>query len=357
MPRPSDCIYCGDETGSREHTFPAALGGRRVNKGILCGGCNHSFATLDALLMDQLQIINGLIGVRGDHAKTPKPARIEGAETSLLIDHAGNPSLAKPREVSHEALPGELRRISMQFGSESQIETWLAEQRAAGKDVVIEQGARSTRRYYFAPVPAAWSFGGDEAFREIGRIALNFLAHHLPRVARDVGLRPFKDFVQGKRILRDGEPQHVWYAAEDAWQLPPATSTFGHQILLRCDGSTGEIFARVSFFGTFDMLVWFGRVSSAPTVAIIIDIDPLAEHPPLDVEYRQIDSELPPATVTPPTDGNSAFAAVDLLARRSRELGARINGRAWTVTTVGLLESINATRTLPLHVNPRPCPS
>ena len=34
MARRSDCIYCTQATGSREHNFPAALGGRRVNKGI-----------------------------------------------------------------------------------------------------------------------------------------------------------------------------------------------------------------------------------------------------------------------------------------------------------------------------------
>ncbi len=342
MPQPSDCIYCEGETGSREHIFPAALGGRWVNKGILCPSCNEGFSPLDGELARQLQIINGLIGVRADHDKTARPARV-GGDTPLLIDHAGTPSLAAPREVLHESLPGHQPSISMEFGSEHQYQKWLKTQRSGGKNVVFAPGRRFTRHYLFAPIDAETSFGGKEVFREVGRIALNFLAHHMPCVARDVGLRPLKDFIQGKRTLIEGEPRHVWYAPKDAWQLPPATSTFGHQVLVRCDGSTGEIFARVNFFSTFDMVVWIGRVSVVPTTAILFDIDPLLGQSTDGVQCRQIDSDPPPATVTPTTD-DSAFAVVELLKARTAALLSRIEARHWAVTTAGLLDGINATR-------------
>src|SRR5260370_33946097 len=102
MPRPSDCIYCGAETGSREHTFPAALGGRRMNKGILCATCNEGFSKLDKALSDQLGFLNGIIGVRPDRSSVPRKARMESPQGPLLVDAAGKPTIAKPKVVADE---------------------------------------------------------------------------------------------------------------------------------------------------------------------------------------------------------------------------------------------------------------
>lgn len=89
MSRRADCIYCGRDTGSKEHTFPAALGGRRMNKGILCGECNNKFSPLDDLLARQLGFLNGVIGVRRDRDDAPRPASVESADGPLTLDHAG----------------------------------------------------------------------------------------------------------------------------------------------------------------------------------------------------------------------------------------------------------------------------
>jgi hypothetical protein len=104
--------------------------------------------------------------------------------------------------------------------------------------------------------------------------------------------------------------------------------------------------ARVSFFSTFDMIVWFGRVPTAPTTAHLVDINPLADHAPNDMHSRQIDPTWPSATITPPIN-DSAVAVVDLLTRRSRALNSRISDKVWAVSTAALLDSINATRSLP----------
>ena len=63
------CIICGGRTGSHEHIFPAALGGRRTNKRIYCGDHNKGFSPLAAILSRQLRPINALLGVRPDHSE------------------------------------------------------------------------------------------------------------------------------------------------------------------------------------------------------------------------------------------------------------------------------------------------
>jgi hypothetical protein len=50
---PKTCIICGKRAGSHEHTFPAALGGRRTNKGSYCGLHNNGFSSL-AKIQDAL---------------------------------------------------------------------------------------------------------------------------------------------------------------------------------------------------------------------------------------------------------------------------------------------------------------
>ena len=65
------CIICGGRTGSREHIFPAALGGRRTNKGIYCGGHNNAYAGLAGIISEQLAFFNAMLGVVEDHADAP----------------------------------------------------------------------------------------------------------------------------------------------------------------------------------------------------------------------------------------------------------------------------------------------
>lgn len=347
--RRTDCIYCGADTGSREHTFPAALGGRRVNKGILCGSCNAKFSPLDALLSRQLGFLNGVIGVRPDRADEPRPAQVDSVEGPLTLNHAGKTVLATPRVISEEPLPDGHRRMSIEFANERQAQEWIAQQRSAGLQVKKEQGEEGRKLQRFLPqgVTAKWSFGGNEAFREIGRIALNFLAHQWPDVARLPALKPFKHWVEGTRSLDDLSPRFVWYAPEDAFLLPDAAFKFGHQVLL----STGNdcAYGRVRFFSTFDLFVWFGRLPGVHSGAVIFDVDPLAESPRDDHDLRQtaLERSQVPALLTPPI--SSTLVPENFLHERARSLLKRVSDLHWSNSTRGLLDSLNATRIILRH--------
>lgn len=339
--RRADCIYCGADTGSREHTFPAALGGRRMNKGILCGPCNNKFSTLDGLLSRQLSFLNSVIGVRPDRADEPRPAQVESVVGPLTIDRSGKPAFAAPRVLADEPLADGRRKMSMVFGDERQLQEWIAEQKAAG--LQVQQLQRAESQYFLAdPIAVEWSFGGDEALREIGRIALNFLAHRWPDVARLPTLNQFKQWVEGEYVLVADAPRFVWYAPSDAFGIPDAVYAFGHQVLLSIE--EGCAYGRVRFFSTFDLFVWFGPLPGVASEAVCFDIDPLAEHPPDDLREVPLERARLPAVIHAPTSHTPNLES--LLRERMGSLLARIGDHQWAISTRGLLDLLNATRTL-----------
>ena len=67
------CNICGEPAKSNEHIFPAALGGRRTNRGIYCHDHNTSFGKLVARLEPQLAMMNGALEVRPDRKDKANP--------------------------------------------------------------------------------------------------------------------------------------------------------------------------------------------------------------------------------------------------------------------------------------------
>jgi len=312
-----------------------------MNKGILCGDCNAKFSALDSLLESQLSFLNGAIGVRPDRADGPKLVSGEAGGEPMAFDHTGTPVLPGPRTAREEQLPNGRRRVRTEFADEKQVHQWLAEQKAAGLDVkLLSRGAG--RRFVVDPVSVHWSFGGADAFREVGRIALNFLAHKWPDRARATELRAFKDFVEGKRLPQVNEPRLVWHAPADVPEIQSSPFAFGHQVLVVLESE--RAYARVRFFSTFDLCVSFGNLITTEPGAVIFDIDPLAERPPDDLR-ESTPTTLPGWVVPPVTDGVTSLE--ESASARLRVLLARVEERQWAARTEGLVDSINATCTLP----------
>ena len=128
------CIICGDPAGSREHIFPAALGGRRTNKGIYCGPHNEGFSPLAAVLSKQLELINALLSVRPDDADGPRSTVLKGPDGNT-IRLSGNAIEAHASAAPPEVKEGEGQSLS--FASDAKADAWIAEQRAKGYDVRI----------------------------------------------------------------------------------------------------------------------------------------------------------------------------------------------------------------------------
>jgi hypothetical protein len=312
-----------------------------MNKGILCGKCNEKFSALDSLLESQFAFLNGAIGVRPDHAEAPKLVTGSSASGPIAFDHTGTPTLPGPRTESEEVRPDGRRWVRTRFANEKQVQQWFAGQKAAGLDVrVISREAH--RSFVLDPIVVTWTFGGDEAFREVGRIALNFLAHKWPDHARAANLRPFKDFVEGTCLPAANEPRFVWYAPADVPEIQTSPFAFGHQVLVVLESE--RAYARVRFFSTFDLCVAFGPLTTSEPSAAIFDIDPHAARPPDDLR-ESAPTTLPGWVVPPTADGVTSLE--ELVSVRLQTLLEQVAARQWATYTEGLLESINAVVALP----------
>ena len=125
-----DCIICGKRAGSKEHVFPAALGGRRINKGIYCAVHNDGFGPLAGLLSAQLKTINALLGVRGDHATAP--------HETIIVDEASGLEIRRERlslrgRPSSRHPPGTAIKDSLD-GSQARSNSKSGRRRSARKD-------------------------------------------------------------------------------------------------------------------------------------------------------------------------------------------------------------------------------
>src|SRR5208282_4134903 len=245
------CIICGGATGSREHIFPAALGGRRTNKGIYCDAHNNGYADLAGILSNQLEAINALLGVRGDHDTQPHSTIVTDEVSGRKVKLSGSKvGLAGPEIVIDTEVDG-VRRVTGNFGNERQVQDWIESERAQGRDVQIVK--RQLVEQYASGGNVRLMLGGPKGLRAIGYVAQTFLAHHFPAIARSSALDTFKDYTLQKT---DGD--FVWWDYEAPLNLPPNTFNFGHRFLIGLDAASGSIYASVSLFSALHFAILFG---------------------------------------------------------------------------------------------------
>ncbi|MBK6747020.1 MAG: hypothetical protein IPG65_11480 [Ottowia sp.] len=91
---------------------------------------------------------------------------------------------------------------------------------------------------------------------------------------------------------------------------------FGHQVTVGIDGSDGQIYGRVALFSAFTFAMRLGTApQGSATREVTVDIDPLAEHPPHDIEKHQVFSA--PGRVHVPENATEGLA--DALANGTQQ--------------------------------------
>jgi hypothetical protein len=314
------CIIGGGPTGSREHIFPAALGGRRTNKGIYCGKHNNDYSGLANIVAEQLAIFNAQLGVVGDHADEPTPVtmtdmasgrEIELTNTSVQFKSLGSiPATIADGETIQQAA----------FRSQKEADEWIREQRAKGIEVkIIGQAQKVT--YHCGAAHRGITLGGtDGGLRAIGYIAQTFLAHHFPEVARLPEMRDIKEYT-----LKNVGSGFVWWDFEPP-DLPPNKFAFGHRIIVGLNKDEGSVYARLSFFSTLNFAAILGKVAVKQSQSIITDIDPLAQSAPNDIfSWTEEEAKAP---VSRPGDETASLARAigsGQAQARINELAARIS--------------------------------
>ena len=234
---PRTCIICGAPANSREHIFPAALGGLRVNRGIYCETHNNGFSDLANVLVQQFGMWNALLGVR-DRDRRPRVLNVATPEGEDVVVSAGR-----------------VRRVDTTSATEDGIHLQL-------------------------------TLGGPEGLPAIGYVTLTFFAHYFGDMARQDGLAPIKGFLQGQE-----ENQFVWWESETTTRdLPTNPFPFGHTIILTTSAALGEARAVISLFQTLTFGVALGRVTEATDRTITVFIDPHADRQPLDTQERRTEA-------------------------------------------------------------------
>src|ERR1019366_3173693 len=288
------CIICGGPTGSREHIFPAALGGRRTNKGIYCGDHKSAYSPLAAVPSSQLKAINAFLGVRGDHSDDPHEFATSDTASGLPIRLSdGKSGFAEPRVLSTSG-DGNAQRISMAFSDERQLQEFLERLRSEGKQYKIES-REPPQQFFLSGANVKLLLGGPDGLRAIGYVAQTFLAHHFPEAARDPGLAAYKAYTLGKN-----DAKSVWWDFDLQPDLPKNSFEFGHRVVVGLDAATGVAYGRISLFSALHFATIFGAVPISTSKSVCVDIDPLAEHPPDDIVESRRASAMAP--VSRPTD-------------------------------------------------------
>lgn len=272
-----NCIICGKRAGSREHVFPAALGGRRTNKGIYCGAHNEAYSGLASVIKEQLAIFNAQLGVVGDHTDEPTSVTMTDIVSGQEIELRRSQVRFKgPPRMSEAVVNGQkVKRVT--FSSQKQVDDWMREQKSRGLSPQVV-GQPTRRRYHPGTAHLELRLGGLEGMRAIGYIAQTFLAHYFPDIARLPALGAFKDYT-----LRDVGSGLVWWDFEPPDDLPSNKFDFGHRVVVGHNAADASVYARVSLFSALNFAALFGMVPTDVSRAVITDIDPLAASPPDDV--------------------------------------------------------------------------
>ncbi|WP_279482919.1 hypothetical protein [Aureimonas sp. SK2] len=331
------CLVCGEKAGSAEHIFPAALGGRRTNRGIYCTAHNNGYSPLAALLTEQLEYFNAALGVIHDRTRKVRPARmteLASGRTLKLAD--GDVSFDGPETIE----PGE---HALAFSSLADAEAWAERQRAKG--MKVEFGKPSAPTAYFPGTSRVQiKLGGPESFRAIGYVGQTFLAHAFPDLARVEALKPFiTSSYFGESVLP------VWWEFDAPSYSQPSPFEFGHRIVVGVDADAKVVYGRISLFSAFDYGMVFGPTDLVESTAKVFDIDPLATAAPVDLVETVVVAPPPaPQLSTSPNDdlrrelieGRAANRVSTLLnkieARERAQAVGRLFGRIQTFLNLPL---------------------
>lgn len=338
------CILCDNPAGSREHIFPAALGGRRVNKKIYCEKHNGELGRHVLALLDVLRFFNAKLGVRSDNHDAPRPFTIQDDDQryQMLRDRF---TLAPPAAAS--TLPELGVPTTLKFADRAQADRWANEQREAGFTVKFDapDQAKVETKYFTESLHVGFAIGEAPFMRAIAYVALTYLAHYFRHYADDPGMARIKAYIRDDTVEADA----VWWV--DPQHAPrQGTARFdqGHSVAVSVSKERGRARAIVTFFGELSFAVDLGTLDVKSTCTRVAFVDPLAEKPGpgLDLEEVDLPTDL---RVGDPGEGRDYLRALTANERPDPliTLMRRFEGAAKAAMTQALLGHIAQIRGLP----------
>lgn len=312
------CIVCGQAAGSGEHVFPAALGGRRINKNIYCPKHDNGYSSLVIELASQVDVLNAMLEVVPDHSNDAKSVIAQDLHTGQELKLSAKESKFTALRIISQQQEGNGIRMKIAFPNRKSKSLWIAEQKARGFDVVIQQKAEK-QTYFLGEVHFQRRFGGPCGLGAVAYVTQTFLAQAFPDLARSKDVAAFIAYTQAiatvakisggcgedadgqsnpklEEARRDidaalsvwGGQAPVWWDFDPQADMTPNAFEFGHRVTVGVDATDGQIFGRFSLFSAIHFGMCFGTASSwAATKTVTIDINPMAAHPPDDIKKTE----------------------------------------------------------------------
>ena len=279
------CIICNGPAGSGEHVFPAAFGGRRTNRGIYCETHNNAFGRHVATLLDALDIVNAIIGVIPDRHKEIRAAEVKSEDDERYLFSRTEVKIAPPPSLRETPeLLG--KRVQLKFADHAQADKWIAEQKKAGFHVVAELAGPVRTQIFTRPLHAPRHLGDEAFMRGLLYLALTFLAHGYPELARSSGLAKARDIVEKDEPVAD---RVLWEPPSAMAQISTNPFTHGHTVTIGQIANTSRVGALVSFYGAIQLGIDLGELTENSNLdRITTHIDPLAKDAGQDRDVRVV---------------------------------------------------------------------
>mgnify|MGYP000057598843 FL=1 len=245
------CIICNNTANSREHIFPAAFGGRVVNKSIYCSAHNGAFSRHVVSLDKELDILNSAIGVIPDRKNSIKETRLKDSASEEYVYTKDYMKLASPSALDMAPNSG-AEQMQLRFADHMQAQKWMDEQKKRGYEFKNTSYGKVTKTMFVEPMKKTMDLGNDKFMLGVLYIALTFLAHHYPHIARAKELQSVKDILNNDEDTKD----IVFWENSDKLDLFGENPfEFGHIIAIGKIKDSNKIGAIISFFGRISFAV------------------------------------------------------------------------------------------------------
>ena len=244
------CIICNNTANSREHIFPAAFGGRVVNKSIYCSTHNGEFSRHVVSLDKELDILNSALGVVPDRKKSIKETRLKDSMNEEYIYTKDYMKIAPPMLNLTPETNG--KQMQLQFADHSQAQKWMDEHKKKGYEFKNSSYGKVTKTMFVEPMKKTMDLGNEKFMLGVLYIAFTFLAHHYPDIARAKELQSVKDILNNDEDTKDIV---FWENSDKLDFFGKNRFEFGHIIAIGKMKDSNKIGAIVSFFGKISFAV------------------------------------------------------------------------------------------------------
>ena len=251
--RISECYICNKniipEEVYNEHIILNSLGGRLKSKSLICRQCARKLDEIDVALSRSLNSFGLLLNISRDRGTNPSilATRTETGE-QISLDLGGKPVLIKPTIIDNLA-DNEQPFLYISAINQSQMRKILKGLKRKYPDLDVEEIIKSAvaRQEYIPPVIIKLLFG-EEEFRSICKMAINFYMYHEGERDLIAHLIPY---------IKDGcENQYVgYYYPNDLIAASNSSDSFIHTLYIQGNPKEKILYGYIELYSAFRLII------------------------------------------------------------------------------------------------------